>query len=422
MRILVIGGGGREHALCWSIAGSPLCDALFCAPGNPGIAREATCLDIPVDDQDGILRAAHDHAIDFAVVGPEQPLVAGLVDRLEAAGIRAFGPTAAAAALEGSKGFMKDLCAEHGIPTAAYGRFSEPEEALRYIAETDAPLVVKADGLAAGKGVVVTDTAAEAEAAVRAAMLDRSFGAAGSEVVIEQRLFGPEVSIFALADGTHLLPLATAQDHKRAWDGDRGPNTGGMGGFSPSPLVDEVLWHEITTRILEPTLKAMAFEGRPFKGVLYAGLILTKDGPMLLEYNARFGDPECQMLVRRLRSDLLPALVAARDGVLDSFDLRWDAGAAVTVVMANRGYPGPIDPGASIDGLDDAAEDPAVTIFHSGTAADPDGTVLAVGGRVLAVTASGQDLPDARSRAYAAVDKISFAGGWCRRDIAAGLS
>ena len=422
MRILVIGGGGREHALCWSIAGSPLCDALFCAPGNPGIAREATCLDVAVDDQDGILQAAQDHAIDFVVVGPEQPLVAGLVDRLEAAGIRAFGPTAAAAALEGSKGFMKDLCAKHGIPTAAYGRFSEPEEALRYIARADAPLVVKADGLAAGKGVVVTDTAAEAEAAVRAAMLDRSFGMAGSEVVIEQRLFGPEVSIFALADGTHLLPLATAQDHKRAWDGDRGPNTGGMGGFSPSPLVDEALWHEITTRILEPTLKAMAFEGRPFKGVLYAGLILTKDGPMLLEYNTRFGDPECQMLVRRLRSDLLPALVAARDGVLDSFDLRWDTGAAVTVVMANRGYPGPIDPGAPIDGLDDAADDPAVTIFHSGTAAGPDGTVLAVGGRVLAVTASGQDLPDARSRAYAAVDRISFRGGWCRRDIAAGLS
>ncbi len=418
MRILVVGGGGREHALCWSIAGSPLCDALFCAPGNPGIAQEATCLDIGAGDVDGIVAAAREYRIDFVVVGPEQPLVAGLVDRLEDAGIRAFGPTAAAAALEGSKGFMKDLCAKHGIPTAGYRRFADPHDALAYVAGARSPLVVKADGLAAGKGVVVTHTPEQAEAAVRAAMLDKSFGHAGAEVVIEERLFGPEVSVFALADGAHLLPLATAQDHKRAWDGDRGPNTGGMGGFSPSPLVDDTLWRDISTRILEPTLEAMTVEGRPFKGVLYAGLMLTDAGPMLLEYNVRFGDPECQMLVRRLRSDLLPALVAARDGVLDSFDLRWDPGAAVTVVMANRGYPGEIHPGARIEGLDAAAADPQVTVFHSGTSAGPEGSVLATGGRVLSVTAAGVDLAEARSRAYAAVDGISFDGGWCRRDIA----
>ena len=418
MRVLVVGSGGREHALCWAIGASPLCDALYCAPGNAGIAAEAECVAIAADDIDGLLAFCCDSAIDFVVVGPEAPLVAGLVDRLEEAGIKAFGPTAAAAELEGSKAFMKDLCARHGIPTAAYARFADPDAAKAHIAEQGAPIVVKADGLAAGKGVVVAASEDAALAAVDAALVEQAFGAAGAEVIIEECLTGPEVSVFALVDGTTVLPLAAAQDHKRAYDDDRGPNTGGMGAFSPSPLLDDALQARVMEEIIRPTVSAMAAEGRPYKGVLYAGLMLTPDGPKLLEYNVRFGDPECQVLMARLKSDLLPVLIASRDGVLANVDLRWHDMAAVCVVMATEGYPGAYRKGDPIGGLEDAGAAGGVTVFHAGTKAGPDGEVLANGGRVLGVTATGGDVPAAREAAYAAIDRIDWPGGFCRRDIA----
>src|SRR5512135_268360 len=308
MRVLVIGSGGREHALCWAIAASPLCDRLYAAPGNPGIAEHANCVPIGVMDFDRLLAFINSERIDFVVVGPEAPLVAGLVDKLEASGIAAFGPSAAAAALEGSKGFTKDLCAKYGIPTAAYRRFTDAAAAKDYVRAAGVPIVVKADGLAAGKGVVVAETLAEADSAIDAALVERAFGAAGAELVIEECLTGREASFFALVDGAHALPLAGAQDHKRAFDGDRGPNTGGMGAFSPSPLLDTAMQARVMAEIVAPTVRAMAAEGRPFKGVLYAGLMLTPEGPKLLEYNVRFGDPECQVLLPRLKSDLLPAL------------------------------------------------------------------------------------------------------------------
>ncbi len=418
MRVLVVGSGGREHALCWAIAASPLCDALYCAPGNAGIAAEADCVAIAADDIDALVAFCRETAIDFVVVGPEAPLVLGLVDRLEAAGIKAFGPSAAAAELEGSKAFMKDLCARHGIPTAAYARFSDPDAAKAYVAERGAPIVVKADGLAAGKGVVVAASEDAALAAIDAALVEQAFGAAGAQVIIEECLTGPEVSVFALVDGDTVRPLAAAQDHKRAFDGDRGPNTGGMGAFSPSPLMDDALQARVMDEIIGPTVRAMAAEGRPYRGVLYAGLMLTPDGPKLLEYNVRFGDPECQVLVARLKSDLLPALIAARDGVLATIDLRWQDAAAVCVVLATEGYPGAYRKGDPIGGLDSAGAEEAITVFHAGTKAGPAGEVLANGGRVLGVTATGADLPAARAAAYAAVDRIDWPGGFCRRDIA----
>ena len=419
MKVLVVGSGGREHALCWSIGASPLCDALYCAPGNAGIAAEAECVAIAADDIDGLVAFCSDEAIDFVVVGPEAPLVLGLVDRLEASGIKAFGPTAAAAALEGSKAFMKDLCARHGIPTAAYARFTDADDAKAHIAERGAPIVVKADGLAAGKGVVVAENVDAALAAVDAALVDSVFGTAGAEVIVEECLVGPEVSFFALVDGASVLPLASAQDHKRAFDGDRGPNTGGMGAFSPTPLMDAALQARVMAEIVEPTVRAMAAEGAPYKGVLYAGLMLTQDGPKLLEYNVRFGDPECQVLVARLKSDLLPALIASRDGVLSTVDLRWHDTAALCVVMASEGYPGRYRTGDPIGGLDAAGEERSVTIFHAGTRLGPNGEILAHGSRVLGVTAAGVDLPSAREAAYRAVDRIAWPGGFCRRDIAA---
>ncbi len=419
MKVLVVGSGGREHALCWAIAASPLCDRLYCAPGNAGIAVEAECVAIAADDIDGLGAFCRAEAIGFVVVGPEAPLVLGLVDRLEAAGIKAFGPTAAAAVLEGSKRFMKDLCARHGIPTADYARFTDASAAKAHVAACGAPIVVKADGLAAGKGVVVARTVAEAEAAIDAALVDRRFGAAGSELIIEECLEGTEASVFALVDGETALPLAGAQDHKRAHDGDAGPNTGGMGAFSPTPLLDAAMQARVMAEIVRPTVAAMAAEGHPFKGVLYAGLMLTPDGPKLLEYNVRFGDPECQVLMPRLMSDLLPALIAARDGVLKTVDLRWYDHAAVCVVMAANGYPGAYDRGDPIGGLDAAAEMPGATLFHAGTRAGPGDAVLADGGRVLGVAATGADLAIARANAYAAVDRIDWPGGFCRRDIAA---
>lgn len=415
MRILVVGGGGREHALCWAIAASPLCDKLYCAPGNAGIATDAECVPIGADDVDGLVDFARDNQIDLVVVGPEGPLVLGLVDKLDALGIRAFGPRANAAMLEGSKGFMKDLCARHGIATAAYGRFTEAQAAKAYIREQGAPIVVKADGLAAGKGVTVARTVEEALAAVDDAMTGNAFGAAGAELVVEEFLEGEELSFFVLADGTNALPLAGAQDHKAVGEGDTGPNTGGMGAYSPAPSLTEALEAEVMENIIMPTVRGMAADGCPYTGVLYAGLMLTADGPKLLEYNVRFGDPECQVLMMRLRSDIIPALVAACDGVLENFDLRWSDEAAMTVVLAANGYPGSYEKGSEIRGLDAAAETGAM-VFHAGTQAEGD-KILANGGRVLNVTAYGASIAEAQQRAYTAVDAIDWPEGFCRRDI-----
>jgi len=415
MRVLVVGGGGREHALCWAISASPLCDALYCAPGNAGIAQDAECVPIAADDIEGLVRFATENAIDFVVVGPEVALVLGLVDRLAEAGIKAFGPSAAAAMLEGSKGFMKDLCAKYAIPTAAYGRFTDAAAAKAYIEQTGAPIVVKADGLAAGKGVTVAQSVGEALAAVDAAMTDSAFGDAGQELVIEECMVGEELSFFALVDGKTALPLVGAQDHKAVGDGDTGPNTGGMGAYSPAPALTEALQAQIMETIIAPTVAGMAAEGTPFTGVLYAGLMLTDEGPKLLEYNVRFGDPECQVLMLRLRSDILPALAAACDGVLDTFNLRWSDDAALTVVMATQGYPGDYAKGSEIRGLDAISPEDAI-VFHAGTVSE-DGRLLANGGRVLNVTASGATISEAQAKAYDAVDKIDWPEGFYRRDI-----
>jgi phosphoribosylamine--glycine ligase len=415
MNILLIGSGGREHALAWKIAASPLVDRLWCAPGNAGIAQEAEIVPLDVGNHAAVIAFCRDNKVDFVVVGPEAPMVAGLVDDLEAAGIRTFGPSRAAARLEGSKGFTKDLCRANGIPTAAYERFSAPEPAKAYVRTQGAPIVVKADGLAAGKGVVVAESVAEAEAAIDM-MFAGSFGAAGAEVVVEAFLAGEEVSFFALCDGETAIPLASAQDHKRAFDGDQGPNTGGMGAYSPAPVMTAAHQRAAMDDIVLPTLRAMKAMGCPFKGVLYAGLMVTEQGLNLIEYNVRFGDPECQVLMLRLRSDLLPALMAARDGQLRNFDLRWFDDAALTVVMAANGYPGSYEKGSRIEGLDDAATVEGVEIFHAGTAAQA-GAIVATGGRVLNVCATAPSVREARRRAYAAIDRIRWPGGFCRRDI-----
>ena len=416
MRVLVVGSGGREHALVWAIASSPLVDALFCAPGNAGIAEEGECVAIAATDIAGLVGFCRRERINFVVVGPEVPLVLGLVDALEAEGIAAFGPTAAAAVLEGSKAFAKDLCTRAQIPTAAYRRFRDPAAAKAFIASRGAPIVVKADGLAAGKGVTIAGTVDEASRAVDASLIEGRFGAAGAELVVEDFLAGKETSFFALVDGKDALPLATAQDYKRVGEGDIGPNTGGMGAISPVPGFDPALEGVVMERVILPAVAAMQRAGRTFKGILYAGLMLTEAGPKLLEFNTRFGDPECQVLMMRLMSDLLPALVAARDGVLRSFDLRWHADHALCVVMAAKGYPEKPKRGSEICGLGAAASDPEVKIFHAGTRREGD-HILADGGRVLGVTALGRDLASARKRAYAAVDCIDWPEGFCRRDI-----
>jgi phosphoribosylamine--glycine ligase len=418
MRVLIVGSGGREHALCWAIAASPLADRVFCAPGNAGIAEDAECVAIPASDTRAIIEFCRHAAIDFVIVGPEAPLVGGLVDALESEGIAAFGPSAAAAVLEGSKAFMKDLCAREKIPTAAYRRFSDAAAAKAYIAARGAPIVVKADGLAAGKGVVVAASVAEAQAAVDAALAEGRFGAAGAEIVVQECLAGEEASFFALVDAENALPLAAAQDHKRLGDGDSGPNTGGMGAYSPTPAMTPAIEGAVMERIILPTARAMARGGRPFKGVLYAGLMLTEAGPQLLEYNVRFGDPECQALMMRLKSDLLPALIACRDGILRQVDLRWYDEAALCVVLAAKGYPDAPRRGGEISGLAAAtASDPNnIKIFHAATRRDGE-RLIADGGRVLGVTALGRDLAQARERAYRAVDGIDWPDGVCRRDI-----
>ena len=418
MRVLVVGGGGREHALCWAIAASPLVDSLYCAPGNAGIAADAILVPVGSEDIDGIVRFAQEQRIDFVVVGPEAPLVAGLVDRLADAGIKAFGPTAAAARLEGSKAFTKDLCARHGIPTAAYGRFTDLAAAGAFIEDRVPPIVVKADGLAAGKGVTIAETRDAALDAARDMLTGGRFGSAGEEIVIEEFLAGEEASFFALVDGETALPLAAAQDHKRAGDGDTGPNTGGMGAYSPAPIVTEAVAERIMARIVRPTVAAMKAEGAPFRGVLYAGLMIDAGEPSLLEYNVRFGDPECQALMVRLASDLLPALIASADGVLDMFDLRWHDDAALTVVMASKGYPDAYETGGVIGGLEASSAIDGVTVFHAGTE-DDGGAVRAAGGRVLGITACAPSIADAQRLAYRAVDGIDWPGGFCRRDIGA---
>ena len=416
MRVLVVGSGGREHALAWAIAASPLVDRLYCAPGNAGIAEEAQCVPIRATDIKGIVEFCRKERIDFVVVGPEAPLVLGLVDALAAAGVRAFGPNAAAAALEGSKSFAKDLCAKAGVPTATYRHFRDPAAAKAYIAERGVPIVVKADGLAAGKGVTVAFDLDTAYRAVDAALVERRFSAAGLEIVVEDFLAGVEASFFALVDGKDALPLAAAQDHKRVGDGDTGPNTGGMGAYSPAPVLTPALEGQVMERIILPTVAAMAREGRPYKGVLYAGLMLTETGPQLLEYNVRFGDPEAQVLMMRLMSDLVPALLAVEDGVLRQVDLRWHPDPSVCVVMAAGGYPEEPMRGGEIRGLDALASDPKLKIFHAGTRREGS-RLIADGGRVLGVTALGGDLGEARARAYAAIDRIDWPDGFCRRDI-----
>ncbi|MCA1297764.1 phosphoribosylamine--glycine ligase [Stappia indica] len=415
MNILLIGSGGREHALAWAIARSPLTSILYAAPGNAGIAEHATCVALDPADHGAVLAFCRDMQVSLVVVGPEAPLVAGLVDDLAAAGIAAFGPSRAAAALEGSKGFTKDLCARAGIPTAAYGRFSEAQAARDYVTRQGAPIVVKADGLAAGKGVVVAETVEAALAAVDACF-DGAFGEAGVEVVVEECLVGEEASFFVLSDGTNALPLATAQDHKRVADGDTGPNTGGMGAYSPAPVMTPEVVDRTMREIIEPTIRTMAAEGTPFRGVLFAGLMITAEGPKLIEYNTRFGDPECQVLMMRLVDDIVPLLMASIEGGLDKLTPRWREEAALCVVMAANGYPGSYEKGTPINGLDALGDMTDVKVFHAGTRRDGE-QLLANGGRVLNVTALGASVGAAHDRAYEAVGRIDWPGGFCRSDI-----
>ena len=416
MKVLVIGSGGREHSLCWAIAKSDKCDELYCAPGNAGIDRVAITVPIPVADLDGIMDFVEDNGVDFVVVGPEGPLVAGLVDRLEAAGIKAFGPTARAAEYEGSKGLTKDLCAKYSIPTAEYARFDEPDAAKEYIRIHGAPIVVKADGLAAGKGVILCRNENEAYAAIDHIMTEAAFGAAGAEVVIEEMLEGEEASFFALVDGEHALPLVAAQDHKAVFDGDEGPNTGGMGAYTPAPVITDAMAARIMDEIIMPTIRGMAEEGRPYKGVLYAGLMITEKGPELIEYNVRFGDPECQPMMMRLKSDLLEVLVACAEGRLEGMTLDWHEEAALTVVMATKGYPGPYGKGSAIKGLDKAGRRKAVVGFNA-RSREADGRSLVKGGVLLNVTALGPTVKSAQKRAYKAVGLIDWPEGFCRSDI-----
>ena len=410
MNVLLIGSGGREHALAWAISASPLLTKLYCAPGNAGIAALAECPGLDIGDHAAIVRFCGEKRISLVVVGPEAPLVAGLADDLAAARIKVFGPSKAAARLEGSKGFTKDLCSEFAIPTAAYRRFAERAAALAYVEAHPLPVVIKLDGLAAGKGVTVAET----REAARTAVEDCFDG--GAEVVIEECLVGEEASFFALVDGTHALPLATAQDHKRAFDGDSGPNTGGMGAYSPAAVMTPQLIDRTMDAIIRPTVAGMAKRGTPFKGVLFAGLMITQEGPKLIEYNVRFGDPECQVLMLRLKSDLLAALLATVDGVLKTFDLRWHEDAALTVVMASRGYPGAYPQGTEIRGLEQAEAVQGVEVFHAGTAREG-ARLIATGGRVLGVTARAKTVSEAHRRAYAAVAKIDWPAGFYRTDI-----
>ncbi|MHA1522792.1 MAG: phosphoribosylamine--glycine ligase [Alphaproteobacteria bacterium] len=422
MKVLLLGGGGREHALAWAIAKSPKLNTLFVAPGNAGIAAVAQCVPLDHSDFAAIINFCQAEKITLVVVGPEAPLVAGLADALAKAGIAVFGPSRAAAQLEGSKGFTKELCRDHNIPTAAYGWFDAIDNAMAYLdAQPEARLVVKADGLAAGKGVVMCDDVAQAKSAVAEIFAGR-FGAAGASVIIEEFLEGEEASFFVLVDGTKIVPLTSAQDHKRAFDGDTGPNTGGMGAYSPAPVMTLAMIRQTMETIIEPTVRALAAKDMPYCGVLYAGLMITPTGPKLIEYNVRFGDPETQCLMLRLKSDLLEALLATATGKLSGVDLQWHDDVALTVVMAASGYPGTYQQGSVIGGLNPAQAVPGVEIFHSGTAQGTGAArsaekILSAGGRVLSVTALGAGVDQARARAYQAIEHIDWPGGFCRTDI-----
>ncbi len=419
MKILIIGGGGREHALAWKAAQSPRVQQVYVAPGNAGTAAEPRLENLPIaaDDIDALLAFAREEAIDLTLVGPEAPLVLGVVDRFQAAGLRIFGPSRAAAELEGSKAFTKDFLARHGIPTAAYGNFTDLEAASAYIRQQGAPIVVKADGLAAGKGVILAQSEDEAIAACRDMLAGNAFGEAGHRVVIEEFLQGEEASFIVMVDGEHVLPLATSQDHKARDDGDTGPNTGGMGAYSPAPVVDAEMHRRILRQVIEPTVKGMAADGKPYTGFLYAGVMIDPQGvPKVLEYNVRFGDPETQPIMLRLRSDLVELCEAALERRLDQVEAQWDARASLGVVMAAGGYPGGYRKGDVISGLGQP-EEADVKVFHAGTAQDDQGRVVTAGGRVLCVCALGEDVAVAQRRAYARVQAIRWEGAFYRRDI-----
>jgi len=416
MKILVVGGGGREHALVWKIAQSPLVETIYCAPGNPGIANLADCVHIPADDIDALLDFAQAERIDLTVVGPEVPLTLGIVDRFQAAGLEIFGPSQAAARIEGSKSFSKDLMKKYGIPTAAYETFVDRDAAVAYIRAQGAPIVVKADGLAAGKGVIVAMTEEQAIAAIDDIMLDKVFGAAGASVVIEEFMAGEEASFFAFTDGENILPLASSQDHKRVFDNDEGPNTGGMGAYSPAPVVTAALHDEIVATIVKPTIAGMASEGCPYSGILYVGLMIRDGKPRVVEFNARFGDPEAQPLLMRMQSDIVPVLQACARGKLEQDAIAWQDKAAVCVVMASGGYPAAYEKGFAISGLNEVLAMDDVYVFHAGTSLEK-GKVVNTGGRVLGVTGLGDTVTEAIACAYRAVDKIHWSGVHFRKDI-----
>lgn len=415
MNILIIGSGGREHSLSWKIAQSPMLDQIYVAPGNGGMGDIATCVNLNAENHDEIIAFCREKNIAFVIIGPEAPLVDGLSDRLIQENIKTFGPSAAAATLEGSKGFTKDLCTKYNIPTAAYGRFNKAAPAKKFVDESSIPIVIKADGLAAGKGVIIAETSEEAHEAIDD-ILGGQFGDAGAELVIEEFLEGEEASFFVLTDGENILPFGTAQDHKRVGEGDVGPNTGGMGAYSPAPIMDTHMIQRTISEIIMPTVKGMAAEGRPFKGVLFAGLMITKKGPELIEYNVRFGDPECQTLMMRLETDVVPALMACADGNVNQIDVQWSEMTALNVVMAANGYPGSYEKNTVIKNLEDAGSADNVMIFHAGTKKIDD-QILATGGRVLNITALSPTVSSAKKDAYAAVDKINWVDGFCRRDI-----
>lgn len=416
MKLLVVGGGGREHALCWKIAQSPLVDTLYCAPGNPGIAELAECVHIGAEEIEALLDFALAEKIDLTVVGPEVPLTLGIVDRFQAAGLEIFGPNQAAAQIEGSKSFSKDLMARHHIPTADYQSFSDSAAAIAYIREKGAPIVVKADGLAAGKGVIVAMDEATAIAAVEDILCDKVFGAAGASLVIEEFMAGEEASFFAFTDGKNILPLASSQDHKRVFDNDEGPNTGGMGAYSPAPVVTPALHDEIVEAIVRPTIEGMAADGHPYVGILYVGLMIQNGKPRVVEYNARFGDPEAQPLLVRMKEDIVPILQACARGQLSQTQLKWHDKAAVCVVMASGGYPGPFEKGLPIQGLNNVADSEDLVVFHAGTA-QKEGQIVNMGGRVLGVTGLGAGVAEAIAAAYAGVAGIDWPKVHYRKDI-----
>jgi len=416
MNVLVIGGGGREHALVWKIAQSSHVKNVYCAPGNPGIGELATCVDLPVNDIEGLIVFAQNNAIDLTVVGPEDPLAAGIVDQFAQAGLKAFGPSAAAAQLEGSKAFAKAFMARHNIPTAAYAEFDSVSDAEEYVRKVGAPIVIKADGLTAGKGVTVAHDLDSAVKAVREAMVSKTFGEAGTRLIIEEFLEGEEASILAFADGQRVIPMVASQDHKPAFDNDQGPNTGGMGAYSPAPVITPALQEEIVNTILAPCLDGMAHEGIPYKGILYAGLMITKNGPKVVEFNCRFGDPETQVVLPQMKGDLTPVLIACCDGTLDRVAIEWANRACVTVVMASGGYPRDYAKGKVITGIGEAQANPNVIVFHAGTRLK-NGDLVTNGGRVLNVTATGPDIASTIARAYEAVGKICFEDAHFRNDI-----